>query len=219
MVDVPILNIGYQVFGQWVGDILRSGHYRLHGTEHHPNFGTLYRFSMEKKRGILSRVTGQNGVEKQIRFWLAPKYGFLAVRSDTETKSPAGHQRLVYRMARAERRGSVWFPVAGSKEWYSIKGNKETLLSKYQLTVNRFELNKVPDSLFRPQLQAGYHINESETQRFWKVGANGEWIRLQPPARKNPSAMPIGWLFIASLSSLLVLAVGAFLRWRRCPAF
>jgi len=216
MTSVPILSIGYKVFGQWVCDILRDTECRLDGTEHHPDFGTLYRFSVEKKSGLLSRISNHGDTAEQVRFWLAPKYGFLAVRSESEVKSAARavHQRLVLRMVRAERRGSIWFPVEGLREWYSIAGSKEALLSQDRLIVNRFELNNVPDSLFRPNLKTGYYIRDNATSKQWKIGPNGERIYIQ--GRRQPiSVLPGGWLFVASMTSLLALAMGAFLRWRR----
>lgn len=217
LTDMPILNFGYKVFGQWVCDILQSEQCKLNGTENHPKLGKLYRFSVEKKAGLLSRLTSKGAAGEQIRFWLAPKYGFLAVRSESEGTAPPGHQRLVLRVDRAERRGSIWFPVEDIREWYSIEGNKETLLSTNHLRISRFELNNVPDSLFEVKLRPGYHIKESETNKYWKVGANGERIPIDMN-RNEDGVMPLGWLFMTSLTSLLVLAAGVFLRWRRRSA-
>jgi hypothetical protein len=85
--------------------------------------------------------------------------------------------------------------------------------------VTGLDLNRVPDSVFQPRLAPGTLLKESESDQHWRIGPRGEWVAYQPPGRGDSGRMPIGWLFMVSLTSLLIAAMGVILRWRRRPAY
>lgn len=200
--DILPLRFGHQVGGKWLVDVLRSGDYEFKGTMNDPQFALLYQFS------------ASTGTNEQTRFWLAPKYGFIAVRTELESKVGSRHPLLVHQLKRAEQRHSIWFPTAGTMEFFEIEGGKKTLLSERQFSVSRFELNNVPDNLFKPNLRPGYAMKDGATNQVWRIGPNGEKIFIDMSNTGQSRSMPIGWLFMASLTTLLVLGMGALL-WRR----
>lgn len=197
------LSVGPQVYGKWVAESLRSGQYTLKGTVQDLRHGLLYQFD------------GSTGSSQGTRLWLAPKYEFLAVRTEFETQVHDRHQLTVRELDRAEQHGSLWFPVAGTVRHFEIEGNKRTLLIQSQFQVDHLELNNVPDSLFQPQIKPGYYMKDAATNQYWKVGSNGEKIFMDISKPEDSGEMRYGWLFMLSATTLLGLGVTTLWRRRR----
>lgn len=199
--EILPLRFGHQVDGQWLVDALRSGRYHENGTTTDPQFGLLYQF------------TGSSNTNAQTRFWLAPKYGFIAVRIEDDFEAPSHHQQLAFLTRRVEQHNSVWFPTAGTMQFSEVAGDRKTLLTERQFTVHQLELNTVPDSFFKPNLQPGYFMKDGTTNEYWKITPNGGKLFIDISNQDQISKRPMGWLFMLSLTSLLFLGMGAI--WRR----
>lgn len=206
------LTFGYQLEGnRWLPDVLSAGDYKIEGTENDPRFGLLYRLSETIKSGLFSQVAGT----EYHRLWLAPRYGFMAVRSEGEDELPQSHQVSVYQLDQVEKRGPIWFPVAGTMSFYSVENGKRILLSDDQLHVTRFRINDVPDGFFKPNLPPGSAVKNGETDEFWKIGPHGEKIAIYTGSKDSPGSLLVSWMFVGSITLLLMLRVGSLLRWRK----
>lgn len=212
--EVTPLFFGYQYINTWLVDVLRKGHYRIDGTVNDARFGLLYRISETKTPGTFSRLIGSAPGLQATRFWLAPKYGFLAVRSENEVDSSQGHQLLVFQLKSLVKQDSIWFPTQGVMDAYSVEDGKNILLTETEVTVTKFKINNVSDDLFDPHLGPGSFVKDGETNQYWKVGPHGERQYIDLGNKSVLGVQPFGWLFIASITSLLLLGIGALLRWR-----
>jgi hypothetical protein len=202
------MEIGYYSYGlnhiRWIIDKLRQGSYTLNSTEEDKQFGTLY---------ILS---WKNDQDEKARFWIAPKYDFMAVRMETvSAKFKDGNRGMArFKCFSARQIDGIWVPVEGVKETYNLMGNSEQLILKREYKEAQYELNNVDDSLFNPQLPPGAWYVDKHTQKMYRIGASGEKI-LDERSSMESSDLPLRWLFIASITSLLLMAAGAVIRWRR----
>jgi hypothetical protein len=200
-VDIFPLRFGPQVEDTWLVNTLSNPRFKLVGTTSDARSGTLYQFAGDWDAGI------------RTRFWLASKYGFLATRIEEEIDNKGQKRFLTHEMESATQRGSIWFPSAGTMQFFEVKDGKKILLMEKRFTMTRLELNNVPDSLFDPKLRPGYYMKDAATNEFWKIGTNGEKVFIDISNPNHNDKMPIGWLFMASLTSLLFLSMGAL--WRR----
>ena len=99
--------------------------------------------------------------------------------------------------------------------YYSIENGKRVLLLENQLRVTKFEINNVPDSAFNPNLQPGTYVKDGETNQYWEIGLHGERKYIDIGANNGTSNIFLNWLFVLSITVLLLLGMGALLRWRR----
>jgi hypothetical protein len=209
------LCFGYQIENKWVVDALKKEDYHLDGIEKDARYGTIYRLLKARKPGPLSHFIGGNQETQYNRIWLAPQWGFLAVRSEIENDSPKLHGLVVYQTNKAEKRGNIWFPTSGTMDFYAIEGGRKVLLIENKLDVTKFVLNHVSDSVFNPHLGPGAYVKNGETNEYWQIGANGQRKYIDIGANKETANIFLNWLFVLSIILLLMLGMGALLRWRR----
>lgn len=200
------LSSGLHMSNKWLVDALRTGSYQVAGTSSDPQFGLLY------------QLTGSSDSRRRVRLWLAPKYGFLAVRVEQGNPEVGNHTLTVLKVNRVEQHGSIWFPVAGSMQYLGFENGKQILLSERTYNISRLELNNVPDSLFTVEMKPGYAVRDTDTQKYWKVGLKGEKIYKDLTTNAQQSEMRYGWLFMLSATTLLGLGVNALWRRRRRAA-
>jgi hypothetical protein len=197
-----VLSFGYKVNhegNRWIGDLLRAGNYHVAGVQADPQFGTLY------------AVQGQTG-GKEIAFWFAPKYGYLAVRTDT---GGVNGSRYIYRVLDLKQEQGLWFAANAVQETYQSSDNQ--LASRYTVEARDIRLNAAASSLFDPSLPAGSSLFEQDKNARYMVGPDGEKVidRRYEVSKNEPYHMSMAWLFVGSLTMLLLLGVGALLRWQR----
>ena len=89
------------------------------------------------------------------------------------------------------------------------------LLVSNKLDVTKFVLNSVSGEAFKPDLHHGAYVKDGETNQYWKIGPNGERLYIDIGANKETSNIFLNWLFVLSITVLLMLGMGALLRWRR----
>ena len=197
------LDLGYKADTHWLAEELKSGMFRYVDASEDPAFGTLLHFTGEEHSG------------NQYSVWVAPQFGYLAVRVRDDIAMHGVKRALVCETKQIVHKGEVWFPVQGLTRVLDTKDGSETLISEEMLTVTALKLNEVPDSLFVPDIPVGAAMKDGATNLYWRVGANGERIYVDITGKGNATNYLTGWLFMASITSLLVLTVLAYVRWKR----
>lgn len=200
-----VLSFGYQWNGQWIGDLLRRDNYRLMGVENDPQFGTLYRVQGVAEKGQLYPYN--------FTFWFAPKYGYLATRIEAQEADGRG-MRMVYRVMDVMQQEGLWFARTGVREVFILGTN--TVAVRYTMTLGDIKLNDVPDAMFDPTLTAGGKLYDQDANVVYRIGPEGEKMvdrRFTDPNESRNRL--VGWLFVASLTLLLLLGLGALVRWQR----
>ena len=62
--------------------------------------------------------------------------------------------------------------------------------------------------------RVGDHEWNQKDNTGYKIGVNNEKIFIDNNEANNPKKLAPGWLFMASVTSLLVLTVLAYVRWK-----
>ena len=197
------LDLGYKADTHWLAEKLKSERFHFVDASEDPAFGTLLHFVSEEQSN------------KVYSLWIAPQFGYLAVRVRQDMTPGNVHQALVYETKQIVHKGEVWFPMQGTMQFVDTKEGIETLLTEQTLSVTDLKLNEVPDSRFVPDIPVGAGMKDGATNLYWHVGANGERIYVDITGKGNATNYWTGWLFMASITSLLVLTVLAYVRWKR----
>ncbi len=194
------LVFGLQVGGRWIIDVLKSGSYTLEGVTQDPKFGPLYIVRWQNQKGA------------KTRFWFAPNYDSLAVRIETESSD--GKINAQYLCSDVVSKDGFYFPLNGTKEWRCVQDGRSILLSKEGMKTISVDVNKVADTLFDTNLPAGATLFNKDTQEGYRIGADGTKTVDERTAQQWTS-FPLQWLFILSCTSLILIGVTGFLKWRR----
>jgi len=148
----------------------------------------------------------------EITFWFSKRHGFLSVR--TEVRKPNSKTRTVFRITELQQAGSLWFAKKAVKQ--SFGGPNGSPNIRHTIGVTDIQLNNAPDSLFDPSLTTGGKLYNQDANVVCQVGPSGEKIIDQRYVATNERrTIGLGWLFVTSLTTLLLLGLGAFVRWRR----
>lgn len=202
------LSFGYVIDDEWVSDVLREGSFTVGTSTPDSQWGLLQEVSEEKQDSNGTLLT---------RLWFAPKHGYLVVRSERKLIQSFGgkeiRSQIDFNLERVEKRGAILFPIQGTMSDYQFEDGQKKLLSSHNLIVNQFELNKAPDNLFRIAFMPGTRITDVDTKEYFRIGLNGERIPIDITGNARTNNRTMGWLFMVSLSTLLVLFMGVL--WRR----
>lgn len=206
------LDFGYRDETYWIGDVLSIGQFKVDGTEQDAQFGPLIRVEGQY-------YDQQEKLNQQVSFWFAQNFGFLSVRTvvgDAQTKT-------IYQVDQLKNVHGLWFAVAAHRDMaytgptFSLHSDANQF-AHYSLLVSNVQVNMVPDSLFNVKLTPGGQLYDEDGYVVYKIGPSGERIvnhAFDAVLRGDPYARTKGWLFVASLTSILLLGLGAFVKWRR----
>jgi hypothetical protein len=202
-----VLSFGYQVEGvhssPWIGDLLQAGTFQLLGIEEsaRSRFGTLCLV-----RGVLN--------DDEITFWFAPKFGFIAVRTEVRPTSEKGY-RSTYEIMELLRVNDLWFAKKAVRKMSFYPSGKLHL--RYKINVDDVTLNSVPDATFELNLPPRRTLYDQDKDVRYIIGANGEQSEDQvyTNSRRFSLSLMRNWLFIASLTSLLILGMRATVQWHQ----
>lgn len=203
--DFSPLDIGYRADTHWLAETLRSGKFHYVDASEDPAFGTLLHFLGEEHSG------------EQYSIWVAPQFGYLAVRVRDDIAMRGLKRAQVFETKQIVHKGDVWFPMQGSMRYLDTKDGGEMLVAEQTLTVTDLKLNEVPDSRFVPDIPVGAAMKDGETNLYWIVEANGgrRYVDISGAGKGKATNYSTGWLFMASVTSMLVLTVLAYVRWKR----
>ncbi len=137
-----VLKYGYKVDGVWIGEMLRRGKPSVEGIVTDARFGPL------------TVVRCQNrtpwGSKEDVRLWLAPKYGWIAVKTETKetgARPPFGLE-MVHQTNRLVKSGAFWVARAGQMRYSALALGRQQALGAFPQNFTDIVFNDVPDSRF-----------------------------------------------------------------------
>ena len=201
------LNFGYQLNGQWWGDVLNGSNPTLEGVVTDPAFGPLCLIHL-------------NIGKREERIWFAPKYGNAAVKI-VEGDPGDG---IVFTSSQYKRYGDLWLPLQGDFRMSRRQPDGRSIVwLEKKFVFSDIQVNTVPDAAFDFKWPTGATVYDNDKRTKYMRGASGKWLpmaKFQDDASivRNPLAAlkVVAWVLLACLAVLL--AFGLILRRRRTSA-
>jgi len=164
---------------------------------------------LDARFGNLVHLRGTTDEGQVTNLWLAIERDYLIVKEDM-----LGQGRSVFEVEQAEQTHGVWVPKVYTFSVYSTANSTVSPLLRNTTTYNHISINDVPEKVCMVTLNQGDKVNDMNTGQWWTVGQNGERLYEKPSSESQTSMVP-GWLYMASVTTLLVLTVLAYVRWKR----
>lgn len=160
MADTP-LNQAYFDGKEWMYDYLKRKKCAFEGTVEDKKFGTL------------AIVRCQEG-GISIRFWFAPKYGFMVVRSES-VNSKAG-RRDVWSVTQVAQQEGIWLPVEERSESFETSHGYDQRISGNLWKDAHYQINHVPEGLFTANLPTGSRLWDPQKQIMYEIEEGGKRV-------------------------------------------
>ncbi len=175
-----------------------------------------FRFVREEKCPVFNKVYVFAGnipnSPYQLTFDVAPEFGYKVVHSVMQSKENVKLKE--FRMLSLQKIGNYWFPEKSQGTLYlPVLSSAPSLTKNYRFY--NITVNDVTDEFLGVKLNPGDYKWDEKTNSTWKAGPNGEMIYQDESGKNSPKHMWPGWLYMASVTSLLVLTVGAYVKWKR----
>ncbi|GEM_PF-6805372 len=202
-----IMGLSLPGTGKTLREALTSATFREETKD--PDWGTLLAYDIEKE--IRDKLAMNLGVST-MQVWVAPERDYLPARIQLDVSNPL--RRMEFRISRVSRVDNRWVP----QEFILIDSLSDgTRLAAGKTTTSRItahQVGNIPADTVRVQMAPGSRLTDSATTASWRVGSNGEKMYID---KQNPQAqrtMFSGWIYIASVTTLLVLTVLGYVRWK-----
>lgn len=183
--------------GRSIGEVIKQHIFEYADTAQDSEYGQLVHF----KRS-------QDGY--QYGFWLSVKHDYMLVRA-TAIYPLA---REDYQVKAVKQIEGVWVPMEVVNSNFETRDGIETLADTRTHLIKKMKFNAVNNAQFVSGLKAGDSVKDAATNQLWQIGQNGERM-YEDITGKEPVSMIPGWLYMASVATLLVLTVLAYVRWKR----
>ncbi len=201
---IPVSQAGAAGVKEWlyhvnlnknVLDLLRNRQYTGVAASSSPAFGPVVTITFDPQKHL-------DTPEKSESIDLAPAYGYAIVRVRTDGL-------VTQEITKFTREAGVPLPSQARRTSYVYS----KLYRVETITFTDLEINNVPDSLFAANIKPGDIWQDKGTRYI--IGRNGARILQWSDHDRVNRKMPIGWLFIASLTTAVLLGLGALARRRR----
>ena len=169
-----VLQYGYKVHGVWIGDLLRRGKPHVEGTVMDTRFGPL---TVVRCRNMTTW-----GSQEEVRLWLAPKFGWLAVKTETwlPYARPPFALQMVYETEKLIKSGRLWVTSVGKMRYAALGLGRQQALGDSSPHFTNIVFNDVPDSRFLLHDPVGTQVLSVDFQNTFVLQPSGQW-------KKEPS--------------------------------
>lgn len=197
------LQYGYKVHDAWIGDVLRRGSPVVEGAVMHPQFGLL--------TVVRCRNKTPWGEPETVRLWLAPKLGWMAVKTETERGlSPRFPEREVEETEQVAKAGAFWVTTQGKLHLdYLALGHRQPIIDRPRHFAN-IAFNTVPASLFMVHYPVGTALwtGSGDATKLTVLRPSGQWEA--QPLMNSPgidSQWPLALAGVITLGGIIGFAV------------
>jgi len=200
---IPVANDGLRVYhlNKTPYEAISKFGFRLVSEQSDGKYGKL----------LVFEGNSQNGRDT-VRFHIAPQFGYRVVYSERLLKNNVLSD--AYRITSLINVNEYWLPAEIQHNYYVQPIDNTTPDKTIVYQMANHTVNDVPDAILKLELKPGdYEWNEKDNS-IYKLGANGERIFQDDTKANSPRAMLPGWLYMASVTSLLVLTILAYVRWK-----
>ena len=175
----------------------------------------LKRIVTDPKFGKLLEYYGKcSELRGDVEFALAPDFGYEAVIVTLTTGDKISKRHSVkYMINELTNIQGVWLP----REYEEIVTNIDTkeLVMHKTYRFNNLSVSEITNDMLNIKLASGDYVWQEATKATYKMSPSGELVYEDVTGRDNVKFMWPSWLYIASVSTLLVAVTGAYINWKR----
>ena len=145
----------------------------------------------------------------EVKFRIAPQFNFLVVsgeKNDSKTVE-------TYRTRKMAQISGFWLPTETFQDAYQSAGGKKVLQFTDQFQFDHFVVGELPEDFWKKQLRFERWV-DGKTGNYYRVTPEGDKI-LIPMNNQITGQVAFGWLYIVSVSALLIVTVAGYVRWKR----
>ena len=195
----PVQTIGFWVSEEkkWPDELLESGRYQVVGKRRSAEYSTVI------------DIKGATVDNHPTRFTVAPEFGYRVIEAETQDENSVYRSELKSLI----KINGTWCPKRFTRTVQSLKGYSPSIQDYY---LDKIIVNKAVKSDILFNAVAGDHNENfrSKNSSYTLPDGSRKYVTL---SNDNQSLFSLvkGWLYIASVTTLLVLTVGAFIKWKR----
>ena len=183
-----------------VAELFQSGQYKFVKTV------------QDEKYGPLAVYSRQGDYNRTFNLFFSPHYSNTIVKAE----SMNAHFRETYDVESLEQVGNLYLPKVATDEFVLYKPNGTSSVFTHKIrTVDAISFEAPNPALFDMGLKPRDIVKDNMTGEVWTVGPHGEKIHNMEKSSASQSTMYFGWLYMASVTTMLILTVGAYVRWKR----
>ena len=176
-----------------------------------------FKFAGEKqdsKFGKLLIYQGENArTGAKITFHVAPQYDY---RITFCTEEPLdGSSMWEQSIVSLSQLGSFWLPDEAVEKSFADEDGKFVLDSTKTYKFIHKSVNDVDEDLMDVKLSTGDIERNLDTNKVNVISAKGKKIEIDTTSKYAKNVMGWGWLYMLSVSTLLIGTVGAYVKWKR----
>ena len=194
----PVQTIGFWVSEEkkWPDELLETGRYRIVGEKVNEKF----------RREI--EIVGKTEDNRDVRFTLAPDFGYRVIKSVTEV----ANVRYETTLGELIQTNSIWCP----KHFTRIVTPKDgSAPSSETYEFEKILVNKSGENDIRFIARTGDHNHELPSdQHSYTLGDGSRKYVVRTEDEQSPSYFLKGWLYIGGLSTLLTVVLLSYIKWR-----
>jgi hypothetical protein len=195
-----MLHYGYKLDGVWIGDMLRRGKPTVEGTVADAQFGPLTVVRCDNKTSW--------GGRESVRLCLAPKLGWMAVKTETyqaDARPPFALQ-VLRDTQRVVKIGDLWVTSEGRFRYAALGLGRRQEMGNQTRYFADIAFNNVPDSLFTVQYPAGTRFWTQATDAHPSMPTTLERYLAAPPVGED-SGFPL-WTGVLIGAAAIGVVIG-----------
>ncbi|HLI48523.1 MAG TPA: hypothetical protein VKV18_07560 [Chthonomonas sp.] len=183
----------------WAAEALQPTPLAVHGYEN-SSFGPVLKVTARDQNGFTDTL------------YLAPNYDYLIAKWEIHTENG---EIVEFLCDKAIQKKSVWIPIDGTRNWYTPSPQGLQLRAVSKVHVIAAQINDVPESLFTLHLLPSSRVYDRDHDVAYFVDNRGRWIADKRSTKTLSRHYFLAWLFIVSLTTLLVIVFGLIIGLKR----
>lgn len=177
MLMIYEFHYGFMLHGKLFSDLVQQAEFRFVGQEEDATHGTVYKFSNQGA-----------DTKRYETFSLSPRNGYLSVKTESHSESRGEVQDYTWAVRKFQKIGDSFFPEVCEQRSETTEDGRMTVRVATE-TISDLSAD-VPASLFVVNPKPGDAVKESETNKYWRIGKNGEKIYVDISNKNRTSTIP-----------------------------
>ncbi len=168
---------------------------------------------MNRKYGLIHDFVGKID-STLVKFSVSSTYGYLVVDSSQEFTANGKLILNSFHIDEVKNFKGGWVPTAVTLNYGEMASGTNMIHSQRFYSFSKFDMDSVENAIFEPKVSTHAIFADDTNETMWHQSPTNEKVYIASN-KHHQKVMYFGWLYMASVSSLLVLTVGAYVKWKR----